>query len=151
VAAIIPDVAIIHVQRSDAYGNAHAWGNLGVSRDACLASRHVILTTEEIVSPEIIRSDPNRVITPGFKVDAVVHWPWGAHPSPAPGYYNREHKVFIEYRNQSRTAETYAQWRQAWVDGIKASQDYQARIGRERLQALALTQHVRSAAADFGY
>ncbi len=111
VAAITPDVAIIHVQRADVYGNAHAWGNLGVSREACLASRHVILTAEEIVAPEMIRSDPNRVITPGFKVDAVVHWPWGAHPSPVPGYYNRDHQMFIDYQDQSRTPETYAQWR----------------------------------------
>ena len=36
------------IQRSDEYGNAHAWGNLGVTRDACLASRNVILTAEEI-------------------------------------------------------------------------------------------------------
>jgi glutaconate CoA-transferase subunit A len=48
VAAIKPDVSIVHVQRSDEYGNAHAWGNLGVTRDACLASRHVILTAEEM-------------------------------------------------------------------------------------------------------
>ena len=73
VAAITPDVAIVHVQRADIHGNAHAWGNLGVSREACLAARDVILTAEEIVAPDLIRSDPNRVITPGFKVDAVVH------------------------------------------------------------------------------
>jgi glutaconate CoA-transferase subunit A len=127
------------------------WGNLGVSREACLASRHVILTTEELVAPEMIRSDPNRVITPGFKVDAVVHWPWGAHPSPVPGYYNRDHQMFIDYQAQSRTPETFAQWRLEWVDGIRASQDYQERVGKVRSQALALTQHVRSAAADFGY
>src|SRR5574341_274109 len=67
VAAIVPDVAIIHVQRADEYGNAHSWGNLGVTREACLASRHVILTAEEIVSPDVISSDPNRVVTPDRK------------------------------------------------------------------------------------
>ncbi len=60
VAAIKPDVTIVHVQRCDEYGNAHAWGNLGVTRDACLASRHVILTAEEIVKPDVISRDPNR-------------------------------------------------------------------------------------------
>jgi len=79
VAAITPDVAIVHVQRSDEYGNAHTWGNLGVTRDACLASRDVILTAEEIVSPDIISRDPNRVFTPGFRVKAVVHKP-GFYP-----------------------------------------------------------------------
>lgn len=49
VAAIAPDVALIHVQRADASGGAHVWGNLGVMRDACLAARHVVITAEEMV------------------------------------------------------------------------------------------------------
>ena len=60
----------------------NAWGNLGVTGDACLASRHVILTAEEIVPPDVISRDPNRVITPGFRVSAVVHFPW-RHPPVA--------------------------------------------------------------------
>ncbi|MBW2656669.1 MAG: CoA transferase subunit A, partial [Deltaproteobacteria bacterium] len=111
VAAIRPDVAVVHVQRSDEYGNAHAWGNLGVTRDACLASRDVILTAEEIVSPDRISRDPNRVFTPGFRVKAVVHCPWGGHPSPVPGYYNRDHQMFIDYRNHSKTPGLFADWR----------------------------------------
>ena len=151
VAAINPDVTIVHVQRADAYGNAHAWGNLGVSREACLASHHVILVAEEIVPADIIRSDPNRVITPGFKVDTVVHWPWGAHPSPVPGHYNRDHQIFIDYRNQSRTPADYVKWRKDWVDGVETSADYVERAGQARLQALALKQHVMSEGADFGF
>ncbi|MBT8331163.1 MAG: CoA transferase subunit A, partial [Deltaproteobacteria bacterium] len=68
VAALRPDIAIVHLQRADIYGNAHAWGNLGLSRDACLASRHIIITAEEIVEPDVISRDPNRVITPGYRV-----------------------------------------------------------------------------------
>ena len=151
VAAITPDVAIVHVQRADVYGNAHAWGNLGVSREACLAAQRIILTAEEIVAPDVIRSDPNRVITPGFKVDAVVHWPWGAHPSPVPGHYNRDHQMFIDYQDQSRTPEAFAQWRRAWVEGIQTSEGYRKRVGRKRTHALALERHVYSATADFGY
>ena len=40
VAAINPDVAIIHVQRADEYGNAHCWGNMGITREACLAKNY---------------------------------------------------------------------------------------------------------------
>ena len=123
VAAIRPDVAVVHVQRADETGNAHIWGNLGVSRDACLASRHVILTAEDIVSPEIIRSDPNRVLTPAFRVSAVVHQPWGAHPSPVPGYYNRDHQAFIDYRDRSRSPEQFAAWQRDWIDSVRRSSD----------------------------
>src|ERR671935_118415 len=60
VLAIEPDVAILHVQRADAEGHAHCWGNLGITREAGLAARHVILVAEEVVPSEVILSDPNR-------------------------------------------------------------------------------------------
>jgi glutaconate CoA-transferase subunit A len=151
VAAITPDVAIVHVQRADEYGNAITWGNLGVTRDACLASRHVIITAEEIVSSDLISADPNRVITPGFRVDAVVHFPWGAHPSPVPGYYNRDHQAFIDYRNESKTAVLFAKWQHRWVDNIQNHQAYLDLLGPERMAALAIKNHVFSDSVDYGY
>ena len=151
VAAIQPDVTLIHVQRADEFGNAHAWGNLGLARDACLASRHVVISAEEIVPPDKISSDPNRVITPGFKVSAVVHAPWGGHPSPVPGYYNRDHQAFIDYRNQSRSPEAFDKWRSQWVDGVQNPADYQRMLGDQRCEALAITDHVWSEPVDYGY
>jgi glutaconate CoA-transferase subunit A len=151
VAAIVPDVAIVHVQRSDEFGNAHAWGNLGVTRDACLASRQVIVTAEEIVSPDLISRDPNRVLTPGFKVSAVVHHPWGGHPSPVPGCYNRDHQSFIDYRNESKTLELFAQWQKRWVDGIRGHKQYLDLLGRQRLEALGIQNHDWSEPVDYGY
>jgi glutaconate CoA-transferase, subunit A len=151
VAAINPDVAIIHVQRADENGNAHAWGNFGITREACLASRHIILTAEEIVAPEVINSDPNRVLTPGFRVSAVVHAPWGAHPSPAPGYYNRDHQAFIEYQQSSKTPNIFAAWQARWVDEVHTSADYLALLGAERVAGLKLKMHAWSEAVDYGY
>ncbi len=151
VAALNPDVTILHVQRADPYGNAHCWGNLGISREACLASRHIILTAEEIVAPEVISSDPNRVVTPGFRVSAVAHAPWGGHPSPVPGYYNRDHQAFIDYRRHSQSAELFAAWQARWVDGVNRSADYLALLGEERMAGLALKHHLLSEAVDYGY
>jgi glutaconate CoA-transferase subunit A len=151
VAAIRPDVSIIHVQRADEYGNAHSWGNLGVTRDGGLASRHVILTAEEIVPTDTITRDPNRVVTPGFRVSAVVHVPWGGHPSPVPGCYNRDHQAFIEYSGRSKTVEAFAEWRRQWVDAVRTRQDYLDRLGRERMDALRLKHHLYSEPVDYGY
>jgi glutaconate CoA-transferase subunit A len=151
VAAINPDVAIVHVQHADEYGNANTWGNLGVTRDACLASRHVILTAEEIVSPDRISADPNRVITPGFRVNAVVHIPWGAHPSPVPGHYNRDHQAFIDYRNESKTPALFAKWQHRWVDNIHSHHAYLDLLGHERMAGLAIKNHVFSEPVDYGY
>jgi glutaconate CoA-transferase subunit A len=151
VAAITPDVAIIHVQRADEFGNAHAWGNLGITRDACLASRHIILTAEDIVSPDLIARDPNRVVTPGFRVSAVVHFPWGGHPSPVPGYYNRDHQAFIAYRDASKTVEQYTEWRRCWVDGVRSSEDYRKKLGADKMARLAIKHHDYAEAVDYGY
>jgi glutaconate CoA-transferase subunit A len=151
VAAIAPDVTLIHVQRADASGSAHAWGNLGVMRDACLAARHVVITTEEIVPTAVITSDPNRVIIPAFRVSAVCHVPWGAHPSPVPGFYNRDHQAFIDYRDGSKTPEAFARWQERWVGAPKSREDYLKLLGAERRSELALRNHLFSAPADYGY
>jgi glutaconate CoA-transferase subunit A len=151
VAAINPDVTIVHVQRADEFGNAHAWGNLGVTRDACLAGRQVILTAEEIVSADIISRDPNRVFTPGFRVNAVIHCPWGGHPSPVPGYYNRDHRMFIDYRNDSKTPGLYTEWKKRWVDDVHSFQEYLDQLGSERVAGLAIKNHVYAETVDYGY
>ena len=151
VAAIVPDVAILHVQRADAEGHAHLWGNFGVAREAALASQHVIICAEEIVTAEVIDRDPNRVITPGFRVSAVVHVPWGAHPSPMPGHYNRDHEMFLSYQRESQTPEKFATWQARWVDGVRNRDDYLALLGQERTTSLALKHHVLSEAVDYGY
>jgi glutaconate CoA-transferase subunit A len=151
VAAIHPDVVIIHVQRTDEYGNAHSWGNLGVTRDGCLAGRQVIITAEQIVSTDLITSDPNRVVTPNFRVSAVVHAPWGGHPSPVPGCYNRDHQAFIDYRDQSKTVTAFEGWLQRWVMEVRTPEDYQNLLGRERIEGLRLTNHLYSEPVDYGY
>ena len=87
VRALVPDVAIVHVQRADEEGNAHCWGNFGVMLEGVRAAKKVIVCAEEIVSREVIASDPNRTVIPGFLVSAVCEVPLGAHPSPVQGYY----------------------------------------------------------------
>ena len=151
IAAIVPDVAIVHVQRSDIFGNAHVWGNMGITREACLASRNVILTAEEIVSTEMITRDPNRILTPGFKVRAVVHAPWGAHPSPMPGHYNRDHAVFLDYQTQSRTPELFALWMNQWIRAISSVHQYVETLGNAYLSRLSITHHDYSEPVDYGY
>jgi glutaconate CoA-transferase subunit A len=90
VPALNPDVAIVHVQRADAEGNAHIWGIIGEQKEAAFAAQRVIVTAEEIVDEAVIRSDPNRTLIPGFIVDAVCHVPYCAHPSYTQGYYDRD-------------------------------------------------------------
>jgi glutaconate CoA-transferase, subunit A len=151
VPAVQPDVTIIHVQRSDIDGNAHFWGSLGLCEEAMLAARNVILVAEEIVSHEIILSDPNRVVGPSFKVRAVVHEPWGAHPSAVSGYYNRDHHYYHEYHTRTRTAEGFQQWLDEWVLNLPDRDAYVTKLGKERLQNLGVKEHRFAAPVDYGY
>ena len=146
-----PDVAILHAQRADAYGNTHLWGNLGVAVDGARAARKVIVVAEEIVAPEVIASDPNRTLIPGFLVVAVVHEPWGAHPSPVQGYYGRDHAFFSQYHEQSRQVEDFEQWLARWVTGVAGRREYMDLLGTARVESLGARQHAYSAPADFGY
>lgn len=151
VSALQPDVAILHVQRADADGAAHCWGNLGVSVEAALASRRVILTAEAIVEREVITSDPNRVLVPPFKVQAVVHVPYGAHPSPVQGCYDRHHDFFHQYHVESRTAEGFSAWARKWILDLPDHAAYLNRVGEERLASLAVKEHRWAAPVDYGY
>ncbi|HZU13303.1 MAG TPA: CoA-transferase [Chloroflexota bacterium] len=151
VPAIRPDVAILHVQRADAGGGAHAWGNLGVTREAFLAARRVILTTEEIVPSDVIRSDPNRVLGPPHKVSAVVHVPGGAHPSPVQGYYNRDHAFFRDYHQETRSAEGWRRWLEEWVLSVPGRDAYLEKLGAERWEALRPKKSLCAAPVDYGY
>ncbi len=139
VQAIEPDVAIIHAQRADEFGHAHCWGNLGITREAALAARHVILTVEQIVPPEVILSDPNRILLPPHRVSAVVHAPGGAHPSPVQGYYARDHAFFSEYHRATREREGFLHWLNEWVRDVPDLAAYLQKLGNrfERLRPAA--------------
>ena len=151
VPALRPDVTIIHLQRSDEEGNAHLWGNAGICEEAMLAARDVILVAEEIVPREVIVSDPNRVLGPSFKVRAVVHEPWGAHPSAVQGYSNRDHPFYHEYHERTRTVETFQGWLEDWVLSVHNRAGYVKKLGQERLQGLGVKEHRYAAPVDYGY
>ena len=151
VRALNPDVTIVHVQRADAEGNAHCWGNFGVMLEGVRAAKRVIVVAEELVSPEIIRSDPNRTVIPGFLVNAVIECPWGAHPSPVQGYYSRDNDFFREYHAETKTKENSDTWLREWVYSLADRQAYMEQLGEDRMQALSVKQHAHAAQADFGY
>jgi len=151
VRALKPDVTIVHVQRADAHGNAHCWGNFGVMIEAVRAARKVILLAEEIVAPEVIASDPNRTVIPGFLVAAVVEAKYGAHPSPVQGYYKRDDAFFKQYHESTKTQADYDAWAARWVHGAGDLAGYVKLLGAERVAGLGVKQHAWAAPTDYGY
>ena len=150
VEALTPDVAILPVQRCDEMGNAHVWGSLGISIDAAKASNTVILVAEEIVSPELINSDPGRTLIQGFQVNAVVHEPWACHPSPVQGYYNRDNDYFSEYHKETKLREDFEGWLNKWVYGVENREQYMNLLGEGKIQSLKIKKSALSAPVDYG-
>jgi glutaconate CoA-transferase subunit A len=136
VPALNPDVTIVHAQRADAQGNTQIWGLLGVQKEAAFASRRVIVVVEELVDESVIRADPNRTLIPGLAVDAVVVEPWGAHPSYAQGYYDRDNAFYVGWEKTSRDPAALAAYLDELVYGVRDRAEYVARCGGlERLRA----------------
>ena len=80
VPALNPDVALIHVQRCDAYGNAQIDGLQFMDIDLAMAANKVVLSTERIVANDQIRRAPDQTKIPFFAVDAIVEVPYGCAP-----------------------------------------------------------------------
>ena len=149
VPALNPDVAIVHVQRADAEGNAQIWGIIGEQKEAAFAAQRVILTAEEIVDEAVIRSDPNRTIIPAFIVDAVCLVPYASHPSYTQGYYDRDNAFYLEWDEVSKSIDSVREYLNEWVYGVADRQEYWEKLGpavQERLKVISRP----SAVVDYG-
>jgi glutaconate CoA-transferase, subunit A len=142
-------VAIVHVQRADAQGNAQIWGILGEQKEAAFAAERVILTAEEIVDAEVIRSDPNRTLIPGFIVDAVCEVPYAAHPSYTQGYYDRDNAFYLEWDEISKSPEAVQAYLEEWVYGVQDRAEYWEKLGPEARERLKISSRL-STAVDYG-
>lgn len=149
VPALNPDVAIVHAQRADADGNAQAWGLLGVQKEAAFAAERVIVVVEELVDASVVRADPNRTIIPGLIVSAVVVEPWGAHPSYAQGYYDRDNAFYVGWEAISKDEGALAAYLDEHVLGVPDRRAYVERSPglTERLAARPMV----CAGVSYGY
>ena len=124
VPAANPEVCIVHVQRADRFGNAQYWGSMGSVAAAALCSRRIVVSCEEIVDHEVIRSSPHLTIIPAHRVAAVVEVPWGAHPTEVLGYYNMDRFMYGLFMAAAATRDGLKAWMDEWVFGCADRQAY---------------------------
>jgi glutaconate CoA-transferase subunit A len=118
VAALTPDVAVVHAQRADRAGNVQLWGITGVQKEVVLASRRSVVTVEEIVDE--LDPRPGAVVLPAWTVSYVAPAPGGAHPSYALDYSVRDNDFYVAWDAISRDRETFTAWLEAEVFGSAA-------------------------------
>jgi glutaconate CoA-transferase subunit A len=136
-----PDVAFIHVQRTDKNGNAQIWGMVANDDNLSRAAKKVVLTCEEIIPTSEIRKIPNMTVIPSYCVSAVVKAPFCCHPLPVAGYYWMD----IPFRRvmvaASETREGIVAWMDEWIYGVKNFDDYKKKVGSKRLAKLQEMEH----------
>jgi len=148
VPALKPDVAFLVVQRADRAGNSHIWGSTGLTQEASIASEKIIVLADEIVEPEVIASDPSRVLIPGFGVNAVCHIPAASHPSPLIGRWKRDNAFFHHYHQETRDPDGFKRWVGEWVRDLPDHDAYRTKLGGE-LEELRVEGEAFSAPANY--
>lgn len=129
-------MAVIHVNQADRYGNARIFGPSVAPVETAMASKQVILSTEELIEPEEIRRDPGRTTIPYYLVSAVVHAPYGAHPGTCPGLYAYDAEHLDEFF-AARSDEQMAAYMDKYVFGTKDQAEYIEAVGGDaRMQEL---------------
>lgn len=130
------DVAFIHVQQASPDGTCRIAGAPFQDVDLAVAARHTVVSCEELLSDEEIRRHPERNTLAGLCVDAVVHMPYGAHPSQCFGFYDYDAAHFKVYDEASRTQEGFDAYLRDYILDPGSHEAYLDKLGAGRLTSL---------------
>ena len=135
VPALYPDVALLHVQRADRFGNCQIDGYPHMDADIARAATTVLITAEEIITEDETRRHPDRTVIPGFLVDALVHVPFGSYPHECYGLYEADYDHFADYTAaiDARGPQAVIEYLARYMDAPATYDDYLELFGGERL------------------
>ena len=136
VPALYPDVALIHVQQADQYGNARIFGTTITDVESALASRKVVISAEEIINTDEFRQKPGLTKIPYYLVDAVVHQPFGGYPGECPGFYSSDSDHVVEILG-AISGDRLQRYLDKWVYSVKSDEEMLIeRVGMTKLREL---------------
>lgn len=145
VAAIAPDVALIHAQQADRRGNAMIYGSTAeAERLIARSAKRVIVSCDRLVPTSHFERDPMATTIPGMYVDAVCHLPFGAHPTGSPAQYGpdvaflREYRTMVEGARRAKDRSPVTRYLDKFVDRCRTHDDYLALIGGDTLARLCM-------------
>jgi glutaconate CoA-transferase subunit A len=143
VPALNPDVGIIHVHQCDVYGNARVFGAGVAPLEIAMASKKLIISTEEIIGNEAIRRQPQRTTIPYYFVDAVVLAPFGAYPGAVPGLYGADFQHLFEFAI-AQAQGGMKEYLDKWVYGVASHEEMlEQRVGAKKLLQLRQDETIR--------
>jgi hypothetical protein len=143
VPALYPDVGIIHVHQCDIYGNARVMGAGVAPTEIAMASKKLILSTEEIIDEASIRRQPQRTTIPYYMVDAVVLAPFGCYPGSTPGLYGADIEHWLQFAAAQMQGKT-DEYLENWVFSVSSHEEMlDKRVGAKKLLQLRQAETVR--------
>ncbi|MDM8522857.1 CoA-transferase [Desulfococcaceae bacterium HSG8] len=140
VPAINPDVTIIHVQKADHQGTVRMEGLTFADTEQAKSAKHVIVTCEELLEPDELRTDPDHNQIPFFCVDAVVHVPFGAYPTACYRYYDYDPVYLNAYRKSAKDDTLFQAYLDQFVYAVNDHQELLDLAGKERTEAIRADQ-----------
>ena len=132
------DVAVVHAQMASPDGACRIIGPQFQDSDIAMAAKHTIVSCETLVDDDEMRRNPELNTLTGLCVDAVVHLPYGAHPSQCFGYYDYDARFFIEYEKISRTQEDFDKFIEENVYDCPTQAEYLDKWGASELLKLRI-------------
>jgi len=135
--AITPDVSLVHVQVADREGNCQISGPRWENEEQAKAARRVIVIAEELVSTEYIQRFPERTVIPAHRVEAVIHQPFGAHPTAVFGCYDYDADHLKLYVEHAKRPERMREYLETYILSARDHWEYLEKAGGlQRLQGL---------------
>jgi glutaconate CoA-transferase subunit A len=133
VPSVRPDFSIVHASRVDREGNAQIDGIRGEDVEGARAGKKVIVTAEEVVDTEFIRSQPDQTVIPNIYVTHVVECPWGSFPMMVYNYYDYDMEHVRMYYDQCKTEEGWQKYLEEYILSVDGHVEFLEKIGIERL------------------
>jgi len=127
--ALTPDVSFVHVQTADADGNCRIDGPRWENEEQAKAANRLIVVAEDIVPTEEIQRAPERTIIPAHRVEAVIHQPFGAHPTAVFGCYDYDAAHLKLYVEHSRSSERIGDYIDTYIRDTEDHRNYLEKVG----------------------
>ena len=143
--ACYPDIVFVHVHRCDKFGNCQVDGTLIEDFELARAAKRLVVTTEKVVSDNVIRKEPWRTCIPFFIVDAVVEVPYGSHPGNMPGLYYSDEEHMAEWLKLTKTDEGVKQYFDKYVHSVDDFKQYLKLVGgKKKMTYLNKLEHLKA-------
>lgn len=137
VPAINPDVTIIHAQQADPMGTCRIQGLTFADVEQARASRHVIVTCEQVVEKAVLRKNPDRNQIPFIHVSAVCHVPFGGYPTAVYGHYDYDARYLKQFAAAARDGAAFRAYQDRFIFGVDNHGQFLEQVGKDRLKAVA--------------